>query len=126
MRQRVAARTVRHEPPDQPAFAWKGAVLMPRRPRNAEDDASFQGLGLAVRALREERGWSPGELAEKIEDDLSIIERIERGTVDADWATLRVLATALNLPLPDLIAQAEQMAPGHGGDQWRAHSRRTD
>jgi hypothetical protein len=47
------------------------------------------------------------------------MERIERGEIDADWATLRLLARELKLPLKALIALAEERAPGEGGAQWR-------
>jgi ribosome-binding protein aMBF1 (putative translation factor) len=67
---------------------------------------------------------SPAELAREIEEDLPILERIERGEVNADWATLRVIAAALALPLPALFELAEELAPGPGGAQWRKQSGR--
>jgi ribosome-binding protein aMBF1 (putative translation factor) len=83
-------------------------------------------LGLAVTMLRKRHGLSCAELAEKIEEEPSVIERIERGDIDADWATLRVLARALNLPLFTLLELAEGAAPGEGGEAWRRWSRETN
>jgi transcriptional regulator with XRE-family HTH domain len=92
---------------------------MPRRPRTAEDDASFEGLGQAIAAIREQRGLSRDELAKQIDDEPAIVERIEQGSINADWATLRTIAHALAVPLPSLFELAEELAPGPGGEQWR-------
>lgn len=51
-----------------------------------------------------------------------MLDKIELGEVDADWATLRILAQALDCPLGRLIALAEEMAPGEGGEEWRGWS----
>lgn len=99
---------------------------MSPRQRTAEDIASFQGLGAAVVTLRERAGISSAELAEKIGVRESDMERIERGEVDADWATLRFLARELKLPLDVLIELAEERAPGEGGEQWRRWSREAE
>jgi ribosome-binding protein aMBF1 (putative translation factor) len=99
---------------------------MVRRPRNREDDASFVGMGRAITHLREKRGWDRHELAEKIEEDPASLEKVERGKVDADWATLRVIAHALDLPLDALMELAEEHAPGPGGDEWRQHTRESE
>ena len=76
--------------------------------------------------LRERAGISCGDLSEKIGVRESDMERIERGTIDADWATLRFLARELNLPLETLIELAEERAPGEGGEQWRRWSREAE
>ena len=62
--------------------------------------------------LRERAGITCAELAEKIGVREPDMERIERGAVDADWATLRILANELKLPLDALIELAEECAPG--------------
>lgn len=96
---------------------------MPVRPRNREDDAAFVGMGKAIVHLREHRGWDRDELAAKIEETPAVMGKIERGEVNADWATLRVIAQALELPLDALMELAEECAPGEGGEEWRRWTR---
>lgn len=43
--------------------------------------------------------------------------------VNADWATLRTGARALELPLDVPIHLAQSAAPGEGGEEWRRWSR---
>jgi ribosome-binding protein aMBF1 (putative translation factor) len=93
------------------------------RPRTPEDSASFQGLGAAVAALRGRTGLSCAELAERTAMKESDMARLERGELEADWATLRLLARELALPLHALIELAEESAPGEGGEEWRRWSR---
>jgi ribosome-binding protein aMBF1 (putative translation factor) len=100
--------------------------MSPRRARTREDDASFEGMGLAILHIREQRGMDRDELAVKIEEDPAVLGKIERGEVDADWATLRVIAHALDLPLDALMELAEENAPGPGGDEWRRHTRESE
>jgi ribosome-binding protein aMBF1 (putative translation factor) len=76
--------------------------------------------------LRQRAGWSCGELAEKIEVRQVEVEKLERGELDADWATLRVLARELELPLHALLELAEELAPGEGGVEWRRWSREAE
>jgi len=76
--------------------------------------------------VRERAGMSSAELAEKIEVKEIEMRQLERGELDADWATLRVIARALNLPLAALIELAEESAPGEGGDHWRQWSREAE
>ena len=79
-----------------------------------------------MKMLRERAGITPAELAEKIGVREPDMEKIERGEVDADWATLRILAKELKLPLDALIELAEECAPGEGGEQWRGWSREAE
>lgn len=76
--------------------------------------------------LRERVGISCADLSEKIGVRESDMERIERGEIDADWATLRFLARELKVPLDALIELAEERAPGEGGEQWRRWSREAE
>lgn len=52
---------------------------MPRRPRTAEDDAAFKGMGLAIAYLREQRGMECDDLAAKIEEAPEALEKIDPG-----------------------------------------------
>jgi ribosome-binding protein aMBF1 (putative translation factor) len=96
------------------------------RHRNREDDASFVGMGETIIQLREKRGMSRDDLAEMIEEEPAILERLERGEANADWAMLRVIAYALTLPLRTLIELAEEAAPGEGGEEWRRKTREVE
>jgi len=100
--------------------------LMAPRLRTLEDDASFKGMGRAILMVRERAGMSSAELAEKIEVKEIEMRQLERGELDADWATLRVIARELELPLDALIELAEESAPGEGGEQWRRWSREAE
>jgi ribosome-binding protein aMBF1 (putative translation factor) len=83
-------------------------------------------MGAAVAMLRERAGISCADLSERIGVRESDMEKIERGQIDADWATLRSLARELKLPLETLIELAEERAPGEGGEQWRRWSREAE
>jgi len=83
-------------------------------------------MGAAIAMLRQRHGWSPAELAEKIEARQVEVEQLERGELDADWATLRILARELELPLHALLELAEELAPGEGGEEWRNWSRQAE
>jgi ribosome-binding protein aMBF1 (putative translation factor) len=83
-------------------------------------------MGAAITMHRERAGMSHAELAEKIETRQVDVEKLERGELAADWATLRVLARVLGLPLDTLIELAEESAPGEGGEEWRRWSRQAE
>lgn len=83
-------------------------------------------MGIAIAHIREQRGMSRDSFAAKIEEEPAVVEKIERGEVNADWATLRVVAYALDLPLDALMELAQEHAPGAGGDEWRKRSRESE
>ena len=60
-------------------------------------------MGKRLRDLRESRGWSQEELAEKSDLDSTYIGGIERGRRNPSLVSLAKLARALNIPLPDLV-----------------------
>jgi transcriptional regulator with XRE-family HTH domain len=76
--------------------------------------------------VRECVGMTSAELAEKIGIREADLQQLEGGELDADWATLRVTARELELPLDALIELAEESAPGEGGEQWRRWSREAE
>jgi ribosome-binding protein aMBF1 (putative translation factor) len=80
-------------------------------------------MGMAISMLRERAGMSGADLAEKIDVRETDVQELERGELDADWASLRVIARELELPLKALIELAEESAPGEGGEKWRRWSR---
>lgn len=66
-------------------------------------------MGKAVRAAREQRGWSQEHLAEVSRMDRTYVSGLERGTRNPSLSTLQRLAAALDLPLADLVAHAEHI-----------------
>jgi transcriptional regulator with XRE-family HTH domain len=76
-------------------------------------------MGQAITVIRERRGMSRDELASKAEMTVPQLEKIERGELDEWWGGLRVIAKAFGMPLPALMMEAEEFAPGKGGEDWR-------
>lgn len=97
-----------------------------RRPRDDEEAAAFKGLGQAVTVIRERRGMDRDTLAAKAEMTLAELEKIERGELDEWWGGLRVIAKAFGMPLPALLIEAEEFAPGKGGEKWRQSAREAE
>lgn len=91
-----------------------------REPRNDEEAAAFKGLGQAVTVIRERRGMTRDELASKTEMTVPELEKLERGELDEWWGGIRLVAKAFGMPLPALMMEGEEFAPGKGGDSWRA------
>ncbi|MFT9668506.1 helix-turn-helix domain-containing protein [Streptomyces rhizosphaericola] len=65
-------------------------------------------LGLAVRAVRLRRGWSQELLSEKSGLDRTYVSGLERGRRNPALLTLARLADALEVPLSELIRDAEE------------------
>jgi ribosome-binding protein aMBF1 (putative translation factor) len=94
----------------------------PQEPEPARDEvheASLKGMGRAVAIIRERREMSREELAPRCELTLHELEAIERGELHEQWGGLRKIAEALGVALPTLIVEAEERAPGPGGEKWR-------
>jgi transcriptional regulator with XRE-family HTH domain len=64
-------------------------------------------FGAAVRALREQHGWSQEQLALRAEVNRSYLGEVERGAVMPSLAVAAKLARALELSLSRLIADCE-------------------
>jgi len=77
-------------------------------PRNPHDIA----LGHAIRRLRKQAQLSQQELADRARVPAAMISQIESGGVDADWGTLRRLASALEVQLADVFRLTEEFEPG--------------
>ncbi len=67
-------------------------------------DEALGAFGKRVRALREERQWTQAQLAEHGGLDVSYVSQIERGRRDPSLTSLRSLARAFALTLPELFA----------------------
>jgi transcriptional regulator with XRE-family HTH domain len=68
------------------------------------------GLATRVKAEREARGWSLGELAERSGVSKAMISRIERGESSPTAALLGHLSGAFGLTVSTLLARAEGAA----------------
>jgi len=64
-----------------------------------------------VRQLRESRGWSQERLANRAQLNRSYMGEIERATAMPSLATADKLASALEVPLSDLISRCEVSNP---------------
>jgi transcriptional regulator with XRE-family HTH domain len=94
----------------------------PRRPRDAEEAAAFTGMGQAIRVIRERRGLAREALAARCEMTPAELEALERGEIDESWGGIRLIAKALEMPLGALMIEAEEFAPGPGGEAWRQNT----
>lgn len=60
-------------------------------------------LGENVRRLREERGWSQAELAERIGVNQTNVSQVERGVLAGRVPKLMALATVFGVTVDDLL-----------------------
>lgn len=67
-------------------------------------------VGLRLRTLRENQGWSLRELADRCGLSFNAISRIERGENSPTVSTLHSLATALNVPITAFFEDATEQA----------------
>ena len=61
--------------------------------------AEVKALSQRVRALRHERGWTLEQTAEKMEIDLSHLQRIEAGTLNPTFLTLTRVAQGFDVAM---------------------------
>ena len=94
-----------------------------REPRTAEEAAAFKGLGHTITVIRERQSMSRDELAAKSEMTVPELEAIERGEFDEWWGGLRMVAKAFGMSVGALMIEAEEFAPGPGGEEWRQETR---
>jgi transcriptional regulator with XRE-family HTH domain len=85
---------------------------MVKRGVSEDDAASLKGMGLAVSEFRQRHELSQSALARRAGIGVSTLREIEQGESDARWGTLRLLASALDVPLEVMIERAGQLAPG--------------
>ena len=72
------------------------------------DDAGDQALGLAVRKLRSERGWSQADLVLRVGMDRNDISLIELGRNSPSVRMLMRLCLALDVRAADLPDKVER------------------
>lgn len=97
-----------------------------RQLRDAEEAAAFKGMGQAITVIRERRGMSREELAAQCEMTPAELEQVELGEADESWGGVRMIAKGLDMPLGALMIEAEEFAPGPGGEAWRQNTREAE
>jgi len=75
-------------------------------------DAHNIALGRAIRQLRKEAKLTQQELADRAEVPVETLRRVEVGSIDAEWGTLRRLAYGLGVELPDVFRLTEELLGG--------------
>jgi len=78
-------------------------------------------LGRAIQKLRSEAGLTEEELAGRAEMPVAELRQIEAGEVEADWGTLRHIASGLGTSLADVFRlsdfdHAEEQEEDQGDD----------
>ncbi|WP_418131785.1 helix-turn-helix transcriptional regulator [Variovorax sp. 375MFSha3.1] len=71
--------------------------------------AFVEDFGVTIRQLREDKGWSQEELAERSDLNRSYVGEIERGRVIPSIVTAQKLATALGINMVGLLMRCEQL-----------------
>ena len=64
-------------------------------------------IGQKIRDLRNEKGMTLGDLAEKIKVSSSLISQLERGGVNPSISLLKLIADAFQAPLSSLLGEEE-------------------
>lgn len=76
-------------------------------PRKDSDQDANELLGKAVADLRRRASLTQASLAEEAEMEEREITALERGSFEPTWGDLRRIASALGVPLAELLARAE-------------------
>jgi transcriptional regulator with XRE-family HTH domain len=75
-------------------------------PPKADPD---HGLAQAVRRLRTDRGLSQEQLAHRANLTTSVVGAIEGARSNPQWATVKAIAAAIEVPLAELAALSEKL-----------------
>jgi len=67
----------------------------------------MDAVGQHIRELRQERGWTLKELADRCELSTSFISQVERGLCSISIASLHTICQALNVRLAEFFSQAD-------------------
>ena len=75
-------------------------------------DPLLRTIGLTIRALRRERGISQEQLAALAHIDRSYMSSVERGLRNVSVLNIARIASALDVPVRDLLGPREVVRPG--------------
>ena len=65
---------------------------------------AVRDLGLQVRRLRQDRGWTLEQAAERMDVDLKHLQKIEAGQLNVQLVTIVRIAAGLDVPVAQLFA----------------------
>ncbi|MEK7413536.1 MAG: XRE family transcriptional regulator [Planctomycetota bacterium] len=80
----------------------------PTQPTNPQEDALTRAVGVNLKRLRSERGWSMDQLAERSQVSKAMLHQIEAGKSVPTIAVVWRLADGLKVPFSDLLSQPHQ------------------
>lgn len=106
-------------PEDESLRHARQSLERPDPPRDEVEAAMFTGMAQAITVNRERKGMTREELAAKCGMTMPKLERIENGTLNERWGDLSRVANGFGMTLRALIMEAEEHAPGQGGEAWR-------
>jgi transcriptional regulator with XRE-family HTH domain len=69
---------------------------------------TIEQFSMVLRQMREERGWSQEQLAERADLNRSYLGEVERGSAVPSIVTVSKLAGALDIRLSSMIARCER------------------
>lgn len=98
--------------PVRPASKPRRTAQRSASPREEYDLAS--DVQQRIRKARESKGWKREELAKKINEKLSIIEKLEKGSIRPDDRLVSKLEKVLNVRLRERIEEAQPTKKGKG------------
>lgn len=79
--------------------------MLPKK--NIRDDQFLKKLGIHFREVRENKGLTQQELADRIDVEVMQVSRIERGTVNTSICMIKEIAKNLNIKLSELFYSFE-------------------
>lgn len=71
--------------------------------RKKVDTTYLLSFGRNLKKIRESKNLTQAQLAIDCDCDVSVISRIERGVVNTSLSNLKLLSTALEIPIKDLF-----------------------
>jgi transcriptional regulator with XRE-family HTH domain len=74
----------------------------------AREDQPQPALGKAIRELREKRGTTQETLAHEARVTTGTLSLVERGLSNPSWGTVKALAKALGVSMPELAKLADK------------------
>lgn len=63
----------------------------------------MQDLGKKIKMLRQQNGWSQGDVAKKLDISVPAFSKIETGVTDINLSRLEQIATIFNISVVDLL-----------------------
>lgn len=81
--------------------------MVKQKRKNIRDDEFLKELGIHFRKVRESKGLTQQELANRIDVEVMQVSRVERGTVNTSICMIKEIAENLNIQLSELFSSFE-------------------